>query len=197
VPSVETCVKTALQLAQWSLREISGLEHIPRKSIALNDWGSPESVDSDKLRFVSGDILFGKIRPYLHKVALAHFDGACSTDTIALRAKSPETKAFGLFTVFSSTFIDLATTASKGTKMPRADWHFLKRLEIRIPGQALLRTFEIAVEPMLAQIRVLLMGNCELSKMRDALLPRLISGKLRIDHLDIRMPPSMQAAAAA
>ena len=175
-----------------SVERYVGLEHIPRKSIALNDWGSPEAVKSDKLRFAVGDILFGKIRPYLHKVALANFDGACSTDTIVLRPKFPEVNAFGLLTVFSTTFIDFATTASKGTKMPRADWHYLKCLEIRVPNQALLQRFQKTVDPMLAQIGCLLRASRELSTQRDALLPRLISGKLKVDHLDIQLPPSMR-----
>lgn len=180
-----------------SVERYVGLEHIPRKSIALNDWGSPEAVESDKLRFAVGDILFGKIRPYLHKVALANFDGACSTDIIVLRPKSSEVRAFGLFTVFSTTFIDFATTASKGTKMPRADWHYLKCLEIRVPSQALLQRFEKTTEPMLAEVGCLLRANQQLSAQRDALLPRLISGKLKVDHLDIQLPPSMRQKVTA
>ena len=180
-----------------SVERYVGLEHIPRKSIALNDWGSPGAVESDKLRFAVGDILFGKIRPYLHKVALASFDGACSTDTIVLRPNSPEVRAFGLFTVFSTTFIDFATTASKGTKMPRADWHYLKCLEIRMPSRALLQRFEKTTDPMLAEIGCLLKVNRQLSVQRDALLPRLISGKLKVDHLDIQLPPSMREKVTA
>ncbi len=82
-------------------------------------FGAPGSVDSDKLAFTRGDILFSKIRPYLHKVALAHFDGISSTDSLILRAKKELYREFSLFTIFSETFIDLANTASKGTKMPR------------------------------------------------------------------------------
>jgi len=43
--------------------------------------------------------------------------------------------------VFSETFIELATIASKGTKMPRADWDFLKRLELILPAETLLRNY--------------------------------------------------------
>src|SRR5207247_1816846 len=64
-----------------------GLEHIPRRSIAIKEWATADTVDSNKLLFRDRDILFGKIRPYLHKVALAHFSGACSSDTIVIRPK--------------------------------------------------------------------------------------------------------------
>ena len=171
-----------------------GLEHISRKSISLVDFADPMSVDSDKLAFKSGDILFSKIRPYLHKVALAHFDGVCSTDALVLRAKKDCYREFVLFTVFSDTFIDLANTASKGTKMPRADWHFLKQLKVCVPAEAVLDAFRKIVLPMLDEMAVLTSSNEQLSAAAKQLLPRLISGKLPVEVLDIQFPPSMQAA---
>lgn len=173
-----------------------GLEHISRKSVALTMFGAPESVGSDKLAFSSGDILFSKIRPYLHKVALAHFDGISSTDTLVLRAKKELFREFVLFTVFSETFIDLANTSSKGTKMPRADWHFLKQLRVSTPSAALLEAFIKVVRPMLDEIAALIQVNEILAEQAKSLLPRLIAGKLRVDQLDIQYPPSMMAELA-
>src|SRR5579859_487661 len=48
-----------------------GLEHLPRRSIALSEWGTASEVQSTKLAFSKGEILFGKIRPYFHKVGVA------------------------------------------------------------------------------------------------------------------------------
>ncbi|HGM4787893.1 hypothetical protein [Stenotrophomonas maltophilia] len=174
-----------------------GLEHISRKSVALTMHGAPESVESDKLAFFAGDILFSKIRPYLHKVALAHFDGICSTDTLVLSPRRQDFREFALLTVFSETFIEIANTASKGTKMPRADWHFLKQLRVSVPSDPLLARFNTMVKPMLDEIASLIHLNETLAKQRDALLPRLISGKLRVDALDIQFPPSMQPPSEA
>ena len=56
-----------------------GLEHLPVKSIALQNWDIAENINSDKLLFRQGEILFCKIRPYLHKVALASVNGSCSS----------------------------------------------------------------------------------------------------------------------
>lgn len=166
-----------------------GLEHISRKSIALAAFGDPMSVDSDKLSFKKGDILFSKIRPYLHKVALAHYDGVCSTDALVLRVKNENYRAFVLFTVFSETFIEFANTASKGTKMPRADWHFLKQLKISVPTDRLLKEFAEITRPMLDEIALLISTNEQLTITAGQLLPRLISGKLPVEELDIRFPP--------
>ena len=169
-----------------------GLEHIPRKSMTITESAMADSVESDKLLFQERDILFAKIRPYLHKIALAHFPGSCSSDTIVIRPKSREFEGFLFFTVFSKTFVELATTASKGTKMPRADWNFLKKLEIKIPGDELMGTFQGHFDKMFAQITSLVKSNEILATSRDRLLPRILSGKLSVEDLDIRFPPSMQ-----
>lgn len=168
-----------------------GLEHIPRHSIALKTWTTADSVESDKLLFQERDILFGKIRPYLHKVAITHFAGACSSDTIVLRPKEKCYEGYLLFTVFSDTFVELATVASKGTKMPRADWGFLKRLQLIVPPQELLEPYQAQFDLVFAQIVNLLRCSRLLSTSRDLLLPRLISGKLSVENLDIQFPPGM------
>ncbi len=169
-----------------------GLEHISRRSIALNEWAAAATVDSNKLLFQARDILFGKIRPYLHKVALAHFPGACSSDTIVIRPKEKIYEGYLLFTIFSDTFIELATVASKGTKMPRADWGFLKKLELAVPNEKLLKTYQAQFDPLFSQIVNLLRANESLGISRERLLPRLISGKLSVGNLDIQFPPSLR-----
>lgn len=169
-----------------------GLEHIPRRSISIKEWAAADSVDSDKLLFQEGDILFCKIRPYLHKVALSHVAGACSSDTIVIRPKSKIYEGYLLFTVFSDTFIELATIASKGTKMPRADWGFLKKLELAVPNTQLLETYQAQFDTLFSQIVNLLKANEALVTSRDLLFPRLISGKLSVEHLDIQFPPGME-----
>jgi type I restriction enzyme S subunit len=167
-----------------------GLEHIPRRSIAIWDWATGDTVDSNKLLFQERDILFCKIRPYLHKVALAHFSGACSSDTIVIRPKDKLYEGYLLFTVFSDTFVELATVSAKGTKMPRADWDFLKKLEIIVPDEAVLKPYQHNFEAIYSQIVSLLKANELLIASRDMLRPRLLSGNLSVGDLDIQFPPS-------
>jgi type I restriction enzyme S subunit len=168
-----------------------GLEHIPRRSISLKECSTADTVDSDKQAFQKMDILFGKIRPYLHKVALAHFAGVCSSDTIVIRPRQKAFEGYVLFTVFSETFIELASVASKGTKMPRADWDFLKKLKLTVPSVVLLEEFQSRFDSMFGQIVYLLRANENLKATRDRLLIRLISGKLNVETLDIQFPPGM------
>ncbi len=61
-----------------------GLEHMPRKSIALTQWATAKGLESGKFKHNRGDILFGKLRPYFHKVGIAPVDGVCSTDIVVV-----------------------------------------------------------------------------------------------------------------
>jgi type I restriction enzyme R subunit len=64
-----------------------GLEHLAQGFPSFVGRGKESEVKSSKTAFKVGDILFGKLRPYLRKGAQADFDGVCSTDILALRAK--------------------------------------------------------------------------------------------------------------
>ena len=104
-----------------------GLEHMPRRSISLSEWGKAEQVVSSKHRFLDGDILFGKIRPYFHKVGVAFIDGITSSDAIVIRPKDPTLFGIVLMTVSSDAFVALtAQTMREGSKVPRADWKQMK-----------------------------------------------------------------------
>lgn len=163
-----------------------GLEHLPRRSITLREWGSADSVSSGKLFFRRGDVLFGKIRPYFHKVVIAPFSGICSSDTILIRPKKDSFLGVALCCSSSDKFVDYATQTSNGTKMPRADWKVLKNYPVLIPSDGLLSDFNSLVLGVVSQARNLMLKNANLRAQRDLLLPKLISGE--IDLSDIPMP---------
>ena len=64
------------------------LEHMPRRCIALSDWGEADGLESNKFEFKKGEILFGKLRPYFHKVGIAPVDGVCSTDIVVVTPRA-------------------------------------------------------------------------------------------------------------
>ncbi|MDD2466778.1 MAG: restriction endonuclease subunit S [Desulfobulbus sp.] len=157
-----------------------GLEHIGRKTIALSDWATSDSANSDKTAFKKNDILFGKIRPYFHKVVAAPFDGITSTDTIILRPKKKNFFGLALETVFSDEFIESATQSSTGSKMPRADWSVLQHYKIPVPKTDLLEAYQSAFEGVLKKIYLSSIENKKLSDLRDWLLPMLMSGQATV-----------------
>lgn len=158
-----------------------GLEHIPRRSIALNDWGKVEQVTSSKSRFRAGEILFGKIRPYFHKVGVAFVDGVASSDAIVIRPVDEKLHGLVLMTMSSDKFVAVTAQQMKeGSKMPRADWKQMQAYSVPLPPSGLLSNFDDVIQPIIAQLKSLTFANQKLRAARDLLLPRLMSGEIAV-----------------
>lgn len=157
-----------------------GLEHIPRRSMWLDTSGTAGAVTSTKARFQLGDVLFGKLRPYFHKVVAAPFAGVCSTDILVLTPVFEELSGFVLASVASDHVVERVTAASEGTRMPRTSWKDLSAVEVAWPGEGMAREFSNLVSTLRAPILSLLQENTALAATRDAILPQLMSGNLRV-----------------
>mgnify|MGYP000902545470 CR=1 FL=1 len=157
-----------------------GLEHIPRKSITLTEWAKSEEVQSNKSKFKQEDVLFGKLRPYFHKVVFAPIDGLCSTDILVIRAQIKEAKAFLLMHLSSVEVIEYAIGFSNGTKMPRTNWKDLSNFKIISPPAKLLSEYEKIATETLGQLKCNTSESTVLASIRDSLLPRLISGEIEL-----------------
>lgn len=157
-----------------------GLEHIPRRSTTLDAWGRSDEVTSTKHRFQTGDVLFGKIRPYFHKVAWAPFSGVCSSDAIVIRSRRQEFTGIVLAVAASDRFVATAVQTSNGTKMPRANWTVLERYPVPMPPGQLSHKANEALLSWARLASTLHAANVRLAASRDLLLPRLISGELSV-----------------
>ncbi|WP_020158420.1 restriction endonuclease subunit S [Methylobacter marinus] len=158
-----------------------GLEHMPRRSIALNEWGKVDEVTSSKSRFKAGEILFGKIRPYFHKVGVAFVDGVASSDSIVIRPTDNKLHGLVLMTMSSDEFVAVTTQQMKeGSKMPRADWKQMQAYPVPLPPEGLLNAFDDVIQPIIAQLKSLTFTNQKLRAARDLLLPRLMSGEITV-----------------
>ncbi len=157
-----------------------GLEHIDRRNIALKRYGFGADVNSNKAVFKENDILFGKLRPYFHKVVLAPFSGICSTDILVLRPKHPKYVAFCLFAFFQDDVIEYANLGSGGTRMPRTDWSALSQYEVALPDEKTLNHFNSFAMPSLEKIQKNIIQVKTLEKLRDTLLPKLMSGEVSV-----------------
>ena len=160
------------------------LEHIPKRCIALSEWSIADGVASNKFKFVQGDILFGKLRPYFHKVIIAPMDGVCSTDIVVISPTTADWYGFVICHVSSSTFVDYTNAGSIGTKMPRTKWSDMARYEITLPNQTLARTFTKQVKPLFKRIVAAIHESHTLVAMRDTLIPKLISGEMRMKNAE-------------
>ena len=96
----------------------------------LNVFNSLEQK-SIKNKFLKGEVLFGKLRPYLKKYWYSNCEGVCSSEIWVLNSKNNLNK-FIYYLIQGEKFISLANTTS-GTKMPRADWSLMKNEIFYIP----------------------------------------------------------------
>ncbi|WP_144066440.1 restriction endonuclease subunit S [Kocuria varians] len=157
-----------------------GLEYMPRGSIFLNRWGKAEGLGSNKTAFRRGDLLFGKLRPYFKKVGIAPIDGVCSTDILAVRPKNPRDIALVAAVAASDALIDALSAGSTGTRMPRASWKDLAAWRVPVLTTAERIELSARVDPLVERLTQLTFESHRLAALRDALMPELLSGRLRV-----------------
>ncbi len=162
-----------------------GLAHIPQYSFTLSSWGRADETKSTKVKFAEGDIIFAKIRPYLHKVVVAPMDGVASSDSIIIVPQDEILFGYVAVCASSEDFVAYTNAGTKGTQMPRADWEFMKNYRLVLPPDVLLEQFNNLVSDIVASVQNMIFRNIKLREARDLLLPSLISGELDISLIDV------------
>lgn len=161
-----------------------GLADMPRGSIALSDWATADEATSLKLLFERGDLLFGKLRPYFKKVGIAPCEGICSSDILVLKPTRPEFYSYLLGVLTLDPLIDFTEAVSTGTRMPRVSWKTMSRFELALPTIDVAARFHQVAEPMWARILENVHQSRVLADLRDTLLPKLISGEIRVPEAE-------------
>ncbi len=160
------------------------LEHMPKRCIALAEWDAADGLESNKFEFKTGEILFGKLRPYFHKVGVAPLDGVCSTDIVVLTPRTQEWFGFVLGHVSSDAFVEHTNAGSTGTKMPRTSWGDMARYAVVIPPENVAKAFTSQIRDSVNHIIASIHASRTLAALRDTLLPKLVSGELRMKDAD-------------
>lgn len=109
-----------------------GLEHI-QKNQGIIGFGTADDIKSLKTIFKRGDILYGKLRPYLNKHDIARFDGICSTDILVYRTKYSQTAKYINYFMNTERFISTAVSNSKGINLPRVSEKEIGNIPVNIP----------------------------------------------------------------
>ena len=161
-----------------------GLEHLPRRRLWAQDSGLSSEVTSQKSVFEEGDLLFGKLRPYFHKVVVAQHAGVCSTDILVVRAIDEELRGWMWAALASDDVVAAVTASSTGTRMPRASWGDLAEVQVPWPGRSEAARVSRQIESLNARAAAAVAESRRLAATRDALLPELMSGRLTIRTLE-------------
>lgn len=112
-----------------------GLEHIEPENLHIRSWGNVADGITFTNHFKPGQVLFGKRRAYQRKVAVAEFEGVCSSDIYVFESKDPDVLLPELlpFICQSEGFYQYAVTTSAGSLSPRTNWTHLANYEFPLP----------------------------------------------------------------
>ncbi len=128
-----TCLINEKSNAQEATLDYLGLEHIESwTGKRITDHTSTSEGISSK--FAPGDVLFGKLRPYLAKVWLADSQGVATSEALVIRPDNEVIGCFLKYYMLSRDFIDVVNGSTYGSKMPRANWDFIGNLSLLIPA---------------------------------------------------------------
>ena len=132
--------------------------------------------------YQTGDTLISNIRPYFKKIWYADCAGTCSGDVLVFRAKHPEQAEYLYSCIRNDRFFDYIMKGSKGTKMPRGDKK--QMLTYKIVSNPAAQTIDF-LQTALRQISITSKENNRLVSLRDALLPKLMSGEIDVSKIDL------------
>ena len=110
-----------------------GLEHIDSGESILKRWGEASAMKSAKNHFYPNDILYGKLRSYLDKAAIAEMEGICSTDILVFTADPKTAPRFLVYLLHTQAFMNHAVATSTGISHPRTSWDSLGKFTFAFP----------------------------------------------------------------
>jgi type I restriction enzyme S subunit len=162
-----------------------GLEHIESGTKRLCGVGKASDVRSAKSVFRAGDILYGKLRPYLKKIFRPDFSGVCSTDILVLRATAAAEPAFVEYVISTPGFTNFAMANSAGINLPRTSYQKLAEYPILLPPLPEQRRIVARLEALEARSRRarerLAAVPAQLTQARQSLLASAFRGDLTAD----------------
>lgn len=132
-----------------------------------------------------GDTLISNIRPYFKKIVYCEDECGCSTDVLCFTPIQSRYVAYLFSTLYADKFFAFMVAGSKGTKMPRGDKQQIMSYPIVLPSDEELDEFNDLALPILTQIHSNRGENKRLSAVRDALLPKLMSGKIDVSAIQL------------
>ena len=158
-----------------------GLENIASWTGQLLENYSASPIGESALpsnKFQPGDVLFGKLRPYLAKVWVAEFAGRSTTECLVMQPVEVEER-FLKYLCLNRDFIDAVNASTFGSKMPRADWHIVGNVSVPAPEAPRQRAIADYLDRETARLDALILAKEQvldlLAEKRRALITRAVT----------------------
>lgn len=132
-----------------------------------------------------GDTLISNIRPYFKKIVYCADECGCSTDVLCFTPSLSRYAAYLFSTLYADKFFAFMVAGSKGTKMPRGDKQQIMTYPVALPSDEELEEFNALALPILTHIHSNRGENERLAAVRDALLPKLMSGEIDVSDIQL------------
>ena len=156
------------------------IDCLPKKSLSYQQMNDISLAESSLIAFESGDILFGAMRPYFHKVVIARDNGLTRSTCFVVNSQQKSKWAYLTMLLFDDKTIDYATQISVGTTMPYVRWKDFVKMPILVPPNEICKMFSMLTKPLLQKANLLAESVIMLTEARDRILPRLISGEIEL-----------------
>jgi len=157
-----------------------GLEHIASGETRMRTHAQDIAVKSSKFRFYSGDILYGKLRPYLDKAVLVDFDGICSTDLLVLKPQDEVLKEFLVYVLHFKEFLKHAVATTSGTNHPRTSWTAISKFRFGLPKPEEQKRIAETLLAVDKKLEVEKIEKAKLERIKQGLMDLLLTGKVRV-----------------
>jgi type I restriction enzyme S subunit len=183
IGGVAEFINTRRSPAELSPHDIYvGLEHLQPHDQSISTFGSVSQVSSSLTPFIAENILFGRLRPYLHKVAFAEFSGYCSPEILVMSAKNDCIPRFLGFVCGLDSTISACVEMSAGTRMPRTSVGDLSSINFNLPPKFRQQEIVDLISSVDNSIFAVEVTITETKKLRSALLADLLSGEHEIPN---------------
>ena len=110
-----------------------GLEHIGKETGNLTETVGVSEIKTVKNKFKTGQILYGKLRPYLNKVYLAKEPGVCSTDILVFNLENSIIGKFAVQFMLSRQFVNDMSANTNGVNLPRVSTKYVNNYKFPLP----------------------------------------------------------------
>lgn len=145
------------------------------------------SYQGDDVAFQEGDILFGKLRPYLAKVYQAENSGIAFGDILVYRPNKDTDSGYAFYSMISEAFIDIVDGSTYGSKMPRASVEFVSNMPIGIAPKQEQKQIAKYLNETILKIEALITKSTKaidlLKEKRIALISAAVTGKIDVREI--------------